>query len=471
MNAKIIRSLRYFIFEKKEKLLTFAFVRWVWLFVALARCTYNSCCMKDYYKGMEALLRYERDISSLVGVDALGVLYKLFSSKYKKEHITGSRNSILTSYIASPASQKCRDLFTSFGHQYLIRMKYPKEVHDPGRQGDLIILKPYKGPKEKGVLFIQYDEGVQRFASLFDVEKMARFYRFVIEPSTSGYQNVMFFLLHGLETDVVFEAQFEPDYNYVNDVGGNFKPIRLGAGDWADPGLFEDGTKEPKEYDVVMIANWLSWKRHDLFFKSLAQVKQFIKKVAVIGYPIEGRTLEDVRKECLKFKVDDLVDFYEKIPSAKVGEILRKSKTGILLSKDEGANRGIYECFFSGVPIILTNENRGVNRDHINPMVGLLASDTELPNVILKMINEYSSFKPREWALNNTGFVNSTQKLNIFLKELSLGAGENWTADIYTKHNSPHARFAYKEEQMLADEAVAHLGPFLREPAKERKSE
>jgi len=466
MNVNVLQSIKYFFFEKKEVLLKLFFVRWAWLLVALSCCCF-SLLKKDFYSGLGALLRYERDVSCLVGKDKLGGTYKYCLYKYKKKYVSGIQNRVLTSYVDSGSAENCRNLFKSFGHQHLVRMKYPKPVHDPSRQGDLIMLKPYLSPKEKGVLFVQYDEGVQRFASLFDIEKLAQYYRFVIEPSTSGYQNVMFFLTFGLETDVVFEAQFEPDYNYIKDIGHNFKPIRLGAGDWADSELFDDGTNVPKEYDVVMIANWLSWKRHDLFFESIGKIKKHIKKVAVIGYPIEGRTLDDVKKECRYYGVCDLVDFYEKISSEKVGEMLRKSKTGILLSKDEGANRGIYECFFSGVPIILSSQNRGVNRDHVNDMVGMVSSDDELADVIVKMINEYRSFKPREWALENTGFVNSTRKLNIYLKELALSSGEKWSADIFTKHNTPHARFAYEKEQMQADEAVAHLESFLRDPAQQ----
>ncbi len=468
MKTSSTSRFRYFLFERKEKLLSLFLVRWMWLLVALLRFFYHTTWSKDYYRALEALLRYERDISCLVGVNKLGKIYIFISKKYMKYAIRSDNDLVLSSFVSSERAQICRDLFISFGADHLVRMKYPKKnLNDPGRQGDLIVLKPYIGPQEKGVLFIQYDEGVQRFASLFVIEKLAQYYRFVIEPSTSGYQNSMFFLCLGLNTEVIIEAQYEPDYEYIKGIGNSFNPIRLGAGDWADPALFQDGTDVPKEYDVVMIANWLSWKRHDLFFKSLASIRTHINKVAVIGYPIEGRTLNDVKKECSKYGVDDLVDFFERIPPKQVGEILRKSKTGILLSKDEGANRGIYECFFSGVPIILTSENRGVNRDHVNGMVGLIASDTELPNVIVKMVNEYQSFSPREWALKNTGYVNSTRKLNTYLKELSLAAGEEWTSDIFTKHNSPHARFAYPEEQRQADEAVTHLTSFLRGEAKE----
>lgn len=463
MKGKSVNRLRYILFQKKETLLSLLPIRFAWMGITLMRFYLYQVCNNNMYLALSALLRYERDVSCLVGEEKLGSLYTSISKRFMTKTIAEGQNLALNSYIQSLPAQQCRELFSGFGREHLIRMRYPKpHIIDTGRQGDLIILKPCLGPQEKGVLFVQYDEGVQRFAALYDVENLAKQYRFVVEPSTSGYQNAMFFLLQGIGTDVIIEAQYLPDYEYIKNIGGNFHPIRLGAGDWADPKLFIDGTDVQKKYDIVMIANWLSWKRHDLFFNSLAKIRTHIQKVAVIGYPIEGRTLADVQKECQQNGVEDLVDFFEKITSAQVGEILRQSKAGILLSKDEGANRGIYECFFSGVPIILTDENRGVNRDHITDEVGLIASDHELPDIIVKMIENYRKFSPRKWALRNTGFENSTRKLNEFVKQLAISSGERWTKDIFTKHNSPHARFAYEEEQVEADKAVYDLEPFLR---------
>ena len=182
----------------------------------------------------------------------------------------------------------------------------------------------------------------------------------------------------------------------------------------------------------------------------------------MIGYPTEGRTLRDIRAECKKFGLLDHVDFFDKIPHKDVLEIIKKSKVGILLSKEEGANRGIYECFFSNVPVILTKRNRGVNRDHINRFTGVLADDLELQDVIVEMVKNFKNYNPKKWALENTGYIDSTNKLNQFLKELAVEKGEEWTQDIFFKHNSPHARYAKYEEQEKADVAFDHLEQFLR---------
>lgn len=42
-----------------------------------------------------------------------------------------------------------------------------------------------------------------------------------------------------------------------------------------------------------MVASWQKIKRHKLLFKSLKQLDD-VRKVALIGYPCEGRLLEDI---------------------------------------------------------------------------------------------------------------------------------------------------------------------------------
>ena len=456
-------NIWFFLFEQKEVLLRSVIIRWLFLVITLVRYWCYKTIPKDYYAALRVLLRYERDISGLSGAENIGLLYaRTFRNFIQNYIIESPKNLVLYSYVQSKEAQHTKKVFQGFGTEYLLRMKYPKENDDPGRQGDVLLLKPYISSKEKGVIFVQYDEGVKRFASIYDIDSLGKYYRFVIEPSTCGYQNPMFFLCLSLETEVIFESQYKDDFDYIQNVGFNFIPIRLGAGDWVDLSLFNINNEVVKEYDLVMIANWLKWKRHGLLFKALLKIRSHVQRVALIGYPIEGRTLRDTKAECKKYGLLDHVDFFDKIPHKDVLEIIKKSKVGILLSKEEGANRGIYECFFSNVPVILTKRNRGVNRDHINRFTGVLADDLELQDVIVEMVNNFKNYNPKKWAFENTGYINSTNKLNQFLKELALEKGEEWTQDIFFKHNSPHARYAKYEEQEKADVAFDHLEQFLR---------
>lgn len=71
-----------------------------------------------------------------------------------------------------------------------------------------------------------------------------------------------------------------------------------------------------------------------------------IKKVALIGYPIEGRTSGEVLELAKRYGVASKIELFENIPPEEVARVIRSAKLGVTLSKKEGANRGIYECFF-----------------------------------------------------------------------------------------------------------------------------
>jgi len=296
---------------------------------------------------------------------------------------------------------------------------------------------------------------------MYDVERLASEYRIVVEPSAWGYQQARMYLLRGLDTDVVVESQYLQDYNYIKQLGGSLRPIRLGAGDWVDPNLFASGRETEKKYDIVMVANWLKWKRHKLLFQAMRQIGQNMGKVALVGYPIEGRTSNEILALAKRYDVEEKVDLYENIQASEVAGILRSAKAGIMLSKKEGANRGIYECWFSDIPVILTSSNIGVNRDHINKETGVLAADQELAEAIRNVCRQHAEYQPRAWAMNNTGWENSSRRLNDFLRELSLRQNQEWTQNIYSKKNAPAPLYIHENDRREADNEINTLKKYL----------
>ncbi len=454
-------KFRYFIFERKKVFLKIYVIRIIFFWVMIIFYFYYLKLLNNHYMALKSLLRFRRDIEPFSQKNKIPSLYYNIFRKFVVQFIV-NKKSLLTSFILSEEAKSYRKIFSDYGYSFLVRMKYPRRNDDPRRQGDLLVLKPKINNVEKGVLFIQYNEGIKKFVSIYDVEMISSSYRIVVEPSTCDYQNPMFFLLYGLNTEIVFQSQFKPDFQYIRNLGMNFIPIRVGAGDWIDPRLFYPDENIEKQYDCVMIANWLPWKRHLLLFKAISEIESQINKVALIGYPTEGATIENIKKISRKFGIENKIDIYESIPYCEVSRILKKSKIGILLSKEEGANRGIYECFFSNIPVIMTKENRGVNRDHINKETGMLSSDKELAQVMIYMLENLNQFNPRNWAIKNTGYEKSTQRLNHLLKDLAIKNEENWTKDIYFKKNVPHARYVLDNQELEANDEFMNLKHFLR---------
>jgi glycosyltransferase involved in cell wall biosynthesis len=287
-------------------------------------------------------------------------------------------------------------------------------------------------------------------------------YRVVLEPSTWGYRSptILFFL--GLPTDVVVQAQHAADYQYIQSLAANVIPLRMGAGDWIDDDRFQSLPFREKIYDIVMVASWQRIKRHALLFDAMQKCGDRLTKVALIGYPSSGRTKNDILREAREYRVEGKIEIFQQVSRADVSRIIGQSKIGVMLTLREGANKGIYECFFSGVPVVISERNIGVNREHINQYTGVVASDDDLPGKIGSLLETIHDYAPRQWAVKATGYKNSTRLLNDCLKRCALGNGEEWTQDIYAKKNDTNARYVRANDQEAADRAVAHLRHLLR---------
>jgi hypothetical protein len=348
---------------------------------------------------------------------------------------------LLKSYLGLKSAISYRQLYSRHGKEFAAAMKFPRAQDHPGRQGNLVALKPFDASTgEKGVLYLQYTESIPSFVALFDLEALAKNYRMVLEPSTWGYQDAVFLLLIRRGFDVVVQAQDAIDYEYIRGLHSNLLPVRLGAGDWIDPENFSAGSAE-KTFDFVMVASWSPVKRHTLFFASLAAAGLHNATVALIGYPWEGRTRADIERAAARFGIRN-VRIFERIPRDQVAQIIRSSRVGVMLSRREGANRGVYECLFCDVPVVISKSNRGFNKDHINGATGRLANDEELGGVLAAVLSERRQFSPRQWAEQNTGYRKASAALDNFLRELARERGEPYDRAIAITRSAPAAVYA-----------------------------
>lgn len=407
-------------------------------------------------------LRYERIARTVSGWHLSVIIRKINLGFIELIKSGAKRNMLVDKYMCSGEAKRYREEFRSYGIEYQIRLKYPKASDSRLRQGDVLLLKPRISKDEKGVLLIQYNESFKKFVSIFDVDRVAESYRLVLEPSTWGYcdPSILFFL--GLKTDVIVQAQHHLDFEYIQSIKSNLVPLRLGAGDWVDSDNFSAGSSDTKEYDIVMIASWQRIKRHRLLFRSLQEAGDKVGKVALIGYPSEGRGKEDIINEAIEFGVLKKLKLFEAISRKEVADIVRRSKMGVMLTIREGSNKGIYEYLFSDIPIIITNRNIGVNRDHINKYTGIAVEDHELAKNIQYLIENLNQYHPREWALKHTGYRYANGLLNECLKQLSVCNGEKWTQDIFIKKNDTNSQYVFDKEQSDADKMIKDLHGLLR---------
>lgn len=445
--------------ELKEWLLKTTIIRYSYLLYTISLYLCYKHIYKNTFTAASATLRYERLVSSL-GLQKTSPLIKNINDSLVQT-VSNNNMFLMRSFTETKLAQNYRDEFNAYGDDYAARLKYPKVDDNESRQGDLLVMKPYINNNEKGVLFVQYNDSFLKCAAIYDLHKLSEYYRFILEPSTWGYQDCTFFLFLGLNTDVIIEAQYETDYEYIRKIGYNFYPIRMGAGDWVDPVIFNTNNSITKVYDIVMVANWLKLKRHRVLFHAVRNIKSRIGKIALIGYPRDGRTIEDIKREAIRYDILDKLDFFENISPEEVNNVIQQSRIGVMLSKREGANKGIYECLFCNVPVILTEYNVGVNRAQINSFTGIIASDADLSHKIIYLLDNIGRFSPRAWAFENTGYMKSHIKLNNMLKSIAKEKGEYWTTDIFRKKNATNAMYVDEHDQLVANMEINKLKQYL----------
>ena len=447
--------------DQKEYLARRKVFQKLYLLLTLLKYGYLIHWRNNPYAAYVATLKYERIANSVTSWKLSRNIGRI-NSNFDKSMKKGGKNRLVDSYILSPEARRYREEFKRYGWEHQIRLKYPKEHDEPSRQGDLLLLKPYVSDQEKGVILIQYNDSFNKFVSIYDLNRVAKHYRIVLEPSTWGYRDPAILLFRNLPTHVIVQAQYGPDFQYIESLGVNMVPLRIGAGDWIDDDLFQPIPFNEKIYDIVMVASWQRIKRHEICFRAVSKYDNAVNKIVLIGYAAGGRTKKDIISEAKKYGVSEKLDIYENISRQQVSRIIGQSKIGIMLTLREGANKGIYECFFSNVPVLISDRNIGVNREHINQYTGLVASDDNLSEKIICLLNNLHAYSPREWALKTTGYKNSTRLLNGCLRACATGVGEEWTKDIYAKKNDTNARYVFEKDRIQADTAILHLRELVR---------
>ena len=329
---------------------------------------------------------------------------------------------------------------------------------------DIIVIKA-PGQGEKGVIVLEYTTRFDLFVALFDYERIIRDYYIVLEPCWAGYCDPSILMFVNSGADIIIQAPEQRDFEFIETLACNLKPLMLGSSDWIDAQLFApppDGS--PRPYDLVMVANWAKHKNHRKLFAALEHVRHRPISLLLIGVDWGGRTTEDIANEMREFNLPHVaVEFKTNIPAREVAKYLGQSKAFLLLSEKEGSNRAIVEALFANTPAILYENFVGGAKGKISPQTGILSSFDGLADAIDRILDTNESFTPRAWALAHTGSRNATAKLNDTLRSIATANGEKWETNIIEKVNNPNFNYRNPDELPNDQQAAAVSRTYLRE--------
>jgi glycosyltransferase involved in cell wall biosynthesis len=339
-------------------------------------------------------------------------------------------------------------------------------VDDPLRLlGSQVMVLKSSRPDERGVIMMGYSSIFPLFLKLFDFEQIASRYFFLIKPSWSGYCTLDVLCWCRFEFPI-FVGTIEPvEEAFVRNIRVNLLPVPLASNGCIDYRVFRPLDGVEKEIDVIMVASWASFKRHDRFFEALRTLRRqgHILRATLIGYPAD-RTVDQIRDLAQYYGVLDQLELHEWLKPDEVNHHYNRAKVNLVWSRMEGVNRAIIEGMFANVPCILREGfNYGHQYAYVRPETGCYASDLELPQTLLRMVREYQRFSPREWLLGNWSCEHSARVLSQDMRRAALSLGENWTRDLAPQVSSLHAmRYWHADDQASFDDDYEFLRSTLR---------
>lgn len=409
--------------ELREALFRIAPLRW---FVALA-----IFCRGLIYTALGQRYRAASDMCWVVRVSEvrpLRYLAERLVHKTVEALRTDERNILADAYRATSLASAWAARYAPDGHGNADIFR------------DLMVLKS-AAAGEKGVILLKYARTFDAVVALFDMVRLRERYLFVLEPCWAGYcdPSLLMFLAPG---QPVFVLCFtDEDHDFISRIGDPMVPVRLGPADWTDADRFNPVPGAAKVYDLVMVASWAAGKRHAQLFRALRQISDRKVRVLLVGFPWYGRTADDIRREAAIVGPNVQIDILDSVPQRDLAGHLSQCKAFVFLSRKEGDNKSLVEALFVDIPAIVYAGTIGGAKSRINPATGILATDDELAEKILYMLDRYQDFTPRSWALRHTGSVNATRVLDEAIRSRVIASGGRYTEGLVEKTNSPNLTY------------------------------
>ncbi len=329
------------------------------------------------------------------------------------------------------------------------------------------ILKPYLGAREKGVVFIAFENQWVRLLGLPDLRAFAERYTLVLAPSSSPHNLVNY----------VFPAQFpEPVFTLISNprdrvvlprVSPRLIVVPLYASSWVNPALFAPAPRDRRVYDLIMVASFGKVKRHQALFAALRKMPRDLR-LLLIGQDQDGRTETTIQDVARWYGVADRFELWSNRDYGEVVQAFCQARASVVLSRREGSCVAVAESLFADAPAAVLEGAELGSRVFINEQTGRFLPGNNLARELMTFLAEADRYQPRAWAERTITCQQSTQFLNELLKRHALAAGQDWTQDIALVQRTPDPQLARPEDRRrLAaerDEIRARFGLELGPP-------
>ena len=329
-------------------------------------------------------------------------------------------------------------------------------LSSPGLTCSLVLKAP--GPNgEKGVLYSSFEYNWMRLVANYDAKRFFKDYFLVGASSWSPPDYAAFGSLAGLSPDPVFIGiSNTADIEHYRLFEPYVRAVPLLASDWIMPEHFAPKPVADRTIDILMVANWLRFKRHWLLFEALRHMDRRLR-VVLIGRNGEGRTERSIREELRAFGVKQDVELITDVGIDEVYAHQCNAKVAAIFSRREGSCVAVAECLFADTPVAMMRDAHVGSKAYINDATGVITARGRIDRDLSRLLERPAGLTPRRWALEHITCYESSRRLNEQLREYSRGAGLPWTNDIAPLQWKSIPRYARIEDERRLESAVRQL--------------
>ncbi len=320
-----------------------------------------------------------------------------------------------------------------------------------------IVLKRYVSQREKGVVFISFDNQMARLVKARDLRQFAKHYTLVLSPQWSPPHSIASYLFPRLYPDPIFcLISNQRDLVLFPRISDKYKMVPLYASSWVDPREFSPVPFAEKNIDIFVLANFAKYKRHHALFVALRDLPRNYR-VLLVGQRERGRSKDTMLREAAAFGVRDRFKIGENVTDEELHDSFVRAKISLILSRREGSCVAVVESMFANTPVGVFEDAEVGSRVFINEHTGRLLRHNLLAAQLKDFVESSTQFQPRKWVIeNDVDCVASSQLLNRTLKQSALASGGEWTEDIavlrwrpnpqyYDPQDAERLRFCYED--------------------------
>ncbi len=209
------------------------------------------------------------------------------------------------------------------------------------------------------------------------------------------------------------------------------------ACDWIDPDFYHPKPHSSRSIDLLMVANWGSFKRHREFFEALTGLPDTLR-VVLVGQREGGRDKKYIEEMARDIGVSQKLEVFESLSIEEVTALQCDARVSVILSRREGGCVAAVESLFADCALAMRCDAHIGSSAHIQELTGRMLRPGHVAEDLAGLLAASGSMKSREWACEHIRNDLTLDRINGAIRDATLAAGGNWTRDLAVPRWRPH---------------------------------